>query len=116
MHKTKLLFSLMAGSMLLPFISQSQLQSRSIQISGTLSSDYTGLIFLRYDIVPNETKAYSAQAQAGKFSLSVDIIEPTVAVINTATTNSAEYLYLDTMDMTVVAELDSSLSNNTLIN
>lgn len=115
MHKTKLLFLLLVSSMLLPFVSQSQLQSRSIQISGTLSSDYTGLIFLRYDIVPNETKMYSIQAQAGKFSLSVNIIEPTVAVINTATTNSAEYLYLDTMDMTVIAELDSSLYNNTLI-
>lgn len=95
-----------------PALSQSS--SHAIRVSGSMPN-YTGIIFLRYEIIPDETRTVAAEVRNGRFDFTLDVIRPVAAILNTPVTNSAEYLFLDTTNMNIAVRLDSSKSGSSLI-
>src|SRR5436190_13473273 len=54
---------------------------KKYDIIGKLNTNYNGLIYLRYDLLPDSPLSYQTTVVNGNFYFKIDLLEPVVAVL-----------------------------------
>jgi len=88
---------------------------KKFDIHGKLNSKYSGPISLRYHIIPDSPLFYQTEVIDGNFYFKVDLSEPVAAVLSLPSPTLSEYMYLDTSEMIINANIDSVKVNDKVL-
>ncbi|TMI81108.1 MAG: AhpC/TSA family protein [Bacteroidetes bacterium] len=83
---------------------------KKYDIIGKLNTNYNGLIYLRYDLLPDSPLSYQTTVVNGNFYFKIDLLEPVVAVLSLPPPTRSDYMYVDTSTMTINANIDSTIA------
>src|SRR5438477_10641686 len=100
MNRSHAWFFLCILLQLISFRTRAQ-EVKKYDIIGKLNTNYNGLIYLRYDLLPDSPLSYQTTVVNGNFYFKIDLLEPVVAVLSFPPPSRSYYMFFYILTITI---------------